>query len=152
MAGADCWPGCLAEHGHLHTGSGLGHGTGFAAGGGGRGGVRPVSHTQGACAAAAVGQCAGPCVLGVRDRHVVLLVAGRVGRMDSAVWSGGTAGRGDGLLLAVQPRIAEIGLSRRRFGHLGMSFGSYAHERGNFPAEKNEKFCKKPLSLWTQMV
>lgn len=149
--GADCWPGCLAD-GHFHTRSGVGHGTGPAVGCGGGGGVRPVSYCAGAHTPADLGQCAGSSVLDVCDRDAVSLVAGCLGGADPAVRGGWAAGWWSDLLSAVQFRTAEIGLPCCRFGHDRMSFGSSAHEWSSFPAEKNENFCKKPLSLWTEMV
>ena len=150
--GAACWPVCLVEYEHFHTGTGLGHGTGFAAGGGGGGVVRSVSHPAGAGAPAAVGQCAGLCVLGVCDCGSVPLVAGGLGRTNSIIRGcGAVCGRGD-LFPPGQRRFAELGLPGCRSGHNIVPFGTFAHARHAFPAEKNEKFCKKPLSIWPQMV
>lgn len=151
-AGVACWPGCLAEHGCIHSGAGAGHGAGAAAGRGGRANIRSVSYPACACAAAPAGQPAGSCVLGAGDGCAVFLVGGCLGWMHPPVRSSRiTGGRGD-LLPAAKPDAAEIGLSGGRCGDIWVPVGSFAHEWGDFPAEKNENFCKKPLSLWAEMV
>jgi hypothetical protein len=117
--------------------------------------VRPIVKVvvnSPAPAPAPAGQRAGPCLLAVRDCRAVPLVAGRMGWAHPPVRGGGATGGRGGLLSTVQPPSAEFGLSCRRCGHLIVPFGTFAHVWGYFPAEKNEKFCKKPLSLWAQMV
>lgn len=150
--GAACWPGCLAEYGRFHTGTGLGHGAGPAAGRGGWVALRPVSHPSGATAAAVAGQRAGSSLLAVRYPGAVSLVAGGVGRPHPPVRCSGAAGGRNSLLPTVQLPPAAFGLSCRRSGRHIVPFGTFAHEHLHFPAEKNEKFCKKPLSLWAKMV
>lgn len=150
--GAVCWPACSVDHEHLHTGTGPGHGTGSSAWDGGRGALRPVSHPAGAGAAASTGQRAGSDVLVLGHGGIVPLVAGGVGRTDPSVRSLRAAAGRDPVLPFVQRLFAETGLPRRRCGHDFMPFGNFAHEYRDFPAEKNEIFCKKPLFLWLQMV
>ena len=150
--GAACWPVCSVDHEHLRTGTGLGHGAGSAAGRGGGAALRPVSYPAGAGAHPSAGQRAGYVLLAVRHRRAVSLVAGGVGRPYPPVRCGGAAGGRRDLFSSVQRFFAEIGLSCRRFGHDIVPFGTFAHVRYRFPAEKNEKFCKKPLSLWLEMV
>ena len=149
---AACCPGCLAEHGRFHTGAGLGHGAGPAAGRGCWAALRLVPHPPGASAPASVGQRAGPSFLAVRYCGAVPLVTGGVGRAHPPVRGSGAAGGRNSLLPTVQLHFAEFGLSCRRCSHSIVPFGTFAHLWGYFPAEKNETFCKKPLSLWTQMV